>query len=63
MQLYQAGLIDQIELLKQTDVADMEGVLERSGQMQQLQQQLQMQDEEITANKKNWTKVTAFLLW
>ena len=25
MQLYQAGLIDQIELLKQTDVADMEG--------------------------------------
>ena len=30
MQLYQAGLIDQIELLKQTDVADMEGVLERS---------------------------------
>lgn len=47
MQLYQAGLIDQIELLKQTDVADMEGVLERSGQMQQLQQQLQMQDEEI----------------
>ena len=47
MQLYQAGLIDQIELLKQTDVADMEGVLERSGQMKQLQQQLRMQDEEI----------------
>jgi DNA repair exonuclease SbcCD ATPase subunit len=47
MQLYQAGLIDQIELLKQTDVADMEGVLERSGQMRQLQEQLQKQDEEI----------------
>lgn len=47
MQLYQAGLIDQIELLKQTDVADMEGVLQRSGQMQQLQQQMQQQAEEI----------------
>ena len=47
MQLYQSGLIDQIEVLKQTDVADMEGVLERAGQMQQLQQQLQNQDEEI----------------
>jgi len=47
MQLYQAGLIDQIELLKQTDVADMEGVLERNGQMQQLQGQVQSQAEEI----------------
>ena len=47
MQLYQAGLIDQIELLKQTDVADMEGVLQRSGQMQQLQGQIQAQAEEI----------------
>ena len=47
MQLYQSGLIDQIEVLKQTDVADMEGVLERAGQMQQLQQQVQNQDEEI----------------
>ena len=47
MQLYQAGLIDQIELLKQTDVADMEGVLERNGQMQQMQQQVQSQSEEI----------------
>tara|TARA_R100000742_G_C4279228_1_gene103287 strand:- start:2331 stop:4559 length:2229 start_codon:yes stop_codon:yes gene_type:complete len=47
MQLYQAGLIDQIELLKQTDVADMEGVLQRNGQMQQMQQQVQAQSEEI----------------
>ena len=47
MQLYQSGLIDQIEVLKQTDVADMEGVLERAGQMQQLQQQVQNQDQEI----------------
>lgn len=47
MQLYQSGLIDQIEVLKQTDVADMEGVLERAGQMQKLQGQVQQQDEEI----------------
>ena len=47
MQLYQSGLIDQIEVLKQTDVADMEGVLERAGQMQKMQQQIQMQSEEI----------------
>jgi hypothetical protein len=47
MQLHQAGLIDQTEVLKQTDVADMEGVLERAGQMQQLQGQVQSQSEEI----------------
>ncbi len=47
MQLYQSGLIDQIEVLKQTDVADMEGVLERAGQMQKMQQQMQAQSEEI----------------
>jgi hypothetical protein len=47
MQLYQSGLIDQIEVLKQTDVADMEGVMERSGQMQQMQSQLQAQAQEI----------------
>jgi hypothetical protein len=47
MQLYQSGLIDQIEVLKQTDVADMEGVLERAGQMQQMQAQVQQQAEQI----------------
>jgi len=47
MQLYQSGLIDQIEVLKQTDVADMEGVLERAGQMQKLMQQVQQQEEQI----------------
>ena len=47
MQLYSSGLIDQIEVLKQTDVADMEGVLERAGQMQQMQAQIQQQTEEI----------------
>ena len=47
MTLFQAGLIDQTEVLKQTDVADMEGVLERAGQMQQLQGQVQQQQEQI----------------
>ena len=47
MQLYSSGLIDQIEVLKQTDVADMEGVMERAGQMQKMQQQIQAQQQEI----------------
>ena len=41
MQLFQAGLIDQVEVLKQTDVADMEGVLERNDQRKQMAQQIQ----------------------
>jgi len=40
MQLYEKGLIDQIEVLKQTDVADMEGVIERSSQMAEMQNQI-----------------------
>ena len=41
MQLYQTGLIDQVEVLKQTDVADMEGVLERNDQSNQMANQIQ----------------------
>ena len=47
MELYKSGLIDQTEVLKQTDVADMEGVLERAGQMQKLMQQVQQQTDQI----------------
>ena len=47
MELFKSGLIDQIEVLKQTDVADMEGVLERAGQMQKLMQQVQQQEDQI----------------
>lgn len=47
MQLYEKGLIDQIEVLKQTDVADMEGVLQRAGQMEKMQGQIQAQTDEI----------------
>tara|TARA_Y100001973_G_scaffold81816_1_gene120720 strand:- start:7891 stop:10104 length:2214 start_codon:yes stop_codon:yes gene_type:complete len=46
-ELYSMGVIDQTELLKQTDVADMEGVLARSGQMSQLQNALQQAQEKI----------------
>ena len=41
MQLFQQGIIDQVEVLKQTDVADMEGVLERADQRNQMQSQIQ----------------------
>ena len=41
MQLFQQGIIDQVEVLKQTDVADMEGVLERADQRNQMQAQIQ----------------------
>ena len=41
------GVIDQVELLKQTDVADMEGVLDRAGREAQLQQQVQGLTEEV----------------
>ena len=51
MQLYQSGLIDQIELLKQTDVADMEGELQREGQMEEMPQQEEGQYEEIKKMK------------
>ena len=46
-ELYSMGVIDQVELLKQTDVADMEGVLDRAGREAQLQQQVQGLTEEV----------------
>lgn len=47
MELYKSGLIDQIELLKKTEVVDVDGVLARHGQMQQMQNQVQSQDQAI----------------
>ena len=46
-ELYSLGVIDQVELLQQTDVADMEGVLDRAGLQKQLEGQLQQSQEEI----------------
>lgn len=45
--LYREGVIDQVELLKQTDVADIEGVLNRSSQIAQLKQALAQAEETI----------------
>ena len=51
MQMYQAGLIDQVETLKKTEVVDIEGVLERMNTIKMLQQQVAQQDEEIKGLK------------
>tara|TARA_R100001015_G_C4633578_1_gene198732 strand:- start:2315 stop:4666 length:2352 start_codon:yes stop_codon:yes gene_type:complete len=47
MQMFQMGLIDQAEVLKKSEIIDIDGVLERSGQMKQMAQQLQMTQEEL----------------
>ena len=47
MQMYQMGLIDQQEVLKKTELVDIEGVMERAGQMQQMMAQLQGLQEEL----------------
>ncbi len=46
--LYEQGIIDQVEVLKKTEVYDMEGVLERQGMIQQLEGQVQQMEEQIT---------------
>ena len=47
MELYKTGIIDQVEVLKQTDVANVEDVLNRKGQMQQLMNQVDSQRKKI----------------
>ena len=47
MDAYQKGLIDQQEVLKKTEVFDMEGVLERTDMIAQLEGQLNQASEEI----------------
>ena len=47
MEAYQAGLIDKVEALKKTEIFDKEGVLRRTDEVAQLQQQLQGAQEEI----------------
>tara|TARA_R100001015_G_C4631428_1_gene193917 strand:+ start:1694 stop:3709 length:2016 start_codon:yes stop_codon:yes gene_type:complete len=61
MEAYQLGLIDKVEALKKTEIYDKEGVLKRTGEVQQLQniiQQLQNQVKELsgdlqTANRES----------
>jgi hypothetical protein len=47
MQMYQAGLIDQVEVLKKSELVDIDGVLARNGQAVQMQQQLEALTEEL----------------
>ena len=47
MDLYKNGIIDQLEVLKQTEVANVEDVLNRKSQMQQLMTQVQSQEAQI----------------
>ena len=50
-ELFSLGVIDQVELLKQTDVADYEGVLRRSGIAAKQAQQVQQLQEELKRTK------------
>lgn len=47
MGLYEKGIIDQVEVLKQTEVADMEGVLERASIISQQQAQIEQLTQQI----------------
>ena len=47
MDLYKNGIIDQLEVLKQTDVANVEDVLNRNSKMKKLMSQVQGQDKQI----------------
>ena len=51
MDAYQKGIIDRQEVLKKTEVFDMEGVMERTDIIQQLQQQLESAQEQIKGLK------------
>ena len=47
MDAYKNGIIDKQEVLKKTEVFDMEGVLQRTDVVGQLQQKVQSQEEQI----------------
>jgi len=47
MEMYKMGLIDQTEVLKKSELVDVDGVMARSGQMQQMMQQMQAMEAEL----------------
>jgi len=51
MEMYKGGIIDKVEVLKKTEVFDMEGVLKRTDIVAQLQQQLQQAGEAVKSLK------------
>lgn len=51
MEMYKMGLIDQVEVLKKSELVDVEGVMTRHGEMQQMAQQVQALQEELKKTK------------
>ena len=51
MEMYKMGLIDQVEVLKKSELVDVEGVMARHGEMQQMAQQVQALQEELKKTK------------
>tara|TARA_R110002051_G_scaffold202268_1_gene268969 strand:+ start:9331 stop:11646 length:2316 start_codon:yes stop_codon:yes gene_type:complete len=47
VEMFKLGLIDQEEVLKKTEVVDIEGVMSRHGEMQQMLQEIQSLQEEL----------------
>ena len=47
MEMFKMGLIDQTEVLKKSELVDVEGVLQRSGQMQQMAGMIEQLQEEL----------------
>ena len=47
MEMYKMGLIDQTEVLKKSELVDIDGVLGRAGQMKQMMQQMQAMQQEL----------------
>lgn len=61
MESYKAGIIDQQEVLKKTDIYDKEGILERVSMVKQLKQmveQLQEQNKELEGDLQTATRET-----
>tara|TARA_R110000751_G_scaffold211081_2_gene314688 strand:- start:3262 stop:5664 length:2403 start_codon:yes stop_codon:yes gene_type:complete len=58
MEAYKSGLIDKQEVLKKTEVFDMEGVLERTDIIGQLQQQLEAATEQLKDLKGDMQTLT-----
>tara|TARA_R100000234_G_C4954915_1_gene159078 strand:- start:538 stop:900 length:363 start_codon:yes stop_codon:yes gene_type:complete len=47
MEMFKMGLIDQTEVLKKSELVDVEGVLERAGQMAQMAQMIEQLQAEL----------------
>ena len=57
MDAYQKGIVDRMEVLKKTEVFDMEGVLERTDTITQLEQQVEQLEKSLKQQGDNQTLV------